>query len=250
MHTAINKLSRTSAHDNDKPFVSCVDSSIQGSPFLRHRRPDKCCAGFCFRHPPPRSSDPIQFWGFVFEVLPPSQIPRPLEAKTRINDARVFCFRAPPLRNEGPEQHKRVLSIPGSHSSAKQWPGQTHTHIYHIQRETSITCLWRDILKHCASPSPAIAQLLEHPTVELCSNQMVPGSIPGGRIFGTLSGIVLQSVAPYQTSSKYLVTFAIPDAIATAQLVGGGACIVNPPPHACDPGLMRGKLTLRGIGVH
>ena len=30
---------------------------------------------------------------------------------------------------------------------------------------------------------PAIAQLVEHLTVEFCSNQMVPGSIPGGRIF-------------------------------------------------------------------
>ena len=29
---------------------------------------------------------------------------------------------------------------------------------------------------------PAIAQLVEHLTVETCSNQMVPGSIPGGRI--------------------------------------------------------------------
>ena len=31
--------------------------------------------------------------------------------------------------------------------------------------------------------SPAIAQLVEHLTVDLCSNQMVPGSIPGGRMF-------------------------------------------------------------------
>ena len=29
---------------------------------------------------------------------------------------------------------------------------------------------------------PAIAQLAEHLTVEDCSDQMVPGSIPGGRI--------------------------------------------------------------------
>ena len=29
---------------------------------------------------------------------------------------------------------------------------------------------------------PAIAQLVEHLTVECCFNQMVPGSIPGGRI--------------------------------------------------------------------
>ena len=28
---------------------------------------------------------------------------------------------------------------------------------------------------------PAIAQLVEHLTVDFCSNQMVPGSIPGGR---------------------------------------------------------------------
>ena len=33
---------------------------------------------------------------------------------------------------------------------------------------------------------PAIAQLVEHLTVECCSNQMVPGSIPGGRIFWTV----------------------------------------------------------------
>ena len=31
---------------------------------------------------------------------------------------------------------------------------------------------------------PAIAQLVEHLTVECCSNQMVPCSIPGGRTFG------------------------------------------------------------------
>ena len=31
---------------------------------------------------------------------------------------------------------------------------------------------------------PAIAQLAEHLTVDTCRNQMVPGSIPGGRIFG------------------------------------------------------------------
>ena len=34
------------------------------------------------------------------------------------------------------------------------------------------------------SDKPAIAQLVEHLTVECCSNQMVPGSIPGGRILG------------------------------------------------------------------
>jgi hypothetical protein len=32
-----------------------------------------------------------------------------------------------------------------------------------------------------ATNNPAIAQLVEHLTVDCCSNQMVPGSIPGGR---------------------------------------------------------------------
>ena len=35
--------------------------------------------------------------------------------------------------------------------------------------------------------TPAIAQLVEHLTVDLCSNQMVPGSIPGGRIVFNIS---------------------------------------------------------------
>ena len=38
--------------------------------------------------------------------------------------------------------------------------------------------------RDCCAPAmsiPAIAQLVEHLTVEPCSNQMVPGSIPGGR---------------------------------------------------------------------
>ena len=42
---------------------------------------------------------------------------------------------------------------------------------------------------------PAIAQLVEHLTVDVCSNQMVPGSIPGGRIFGLGSSYVSSFVA-------------------------------------------------------
>ena len=38
-------------------------------------------------------------------------------------------------------------------------------------------------LDHGFEAKPAIAQLVEHLTVDVCSNQMVPGSIPGGRIF-------------------------------------------------------------------
>ena len=42
---------------------------------------------------------------------------------------------------------------------------------------------------------PAIAQLVEHLTVEFCSNQMVPGSIPGGRIHCGVRVISLSRVA-------------------------------------------------------
>ena len=38
---------------------------------------------------------------------------------------------------------------------------------------------------------PGIAQLVEHLTVELCSYQMVPGSIPGGRILAELSHVLI-----------------------------------------------------------
>jgi hypothetical protein len=37
-----------------------------------------------------------------------------------------------------------------------------------------------------AGDKPAIAQFVEHLTVDICSNQMVPGSIPGGRTFFTV----------------------------------------------------------------
>ena len=40
---------------------------------------------------------------------------------------------------------------------------------------------------HGPACKPAIAQLVEHLTVEPCSNQMVPGSIPGGRTFPYLA---------------------------------------------------------------
>ena len=43
---------------------------------------------------------------------------------------------------------------------------------------------------------PAIAQLVEHLTVECCSYQMVPGSIPGGRIFMKPSTTLLLVLPP------------------------------------------------------
>ena len=49
-------------------------------------------------------------------------------------------------------------------------------------------CCWRSLARGLYKP--AIAQLVEHLTVECCSNQMVPGSIPGGRIFQAVGIIV------------------------------------------------------------
>ena len=46
---------------------------------------------------------------------------------------------------------------------------------------------------------PAIAQLVEHLTVETCSHQMVPGSIPGGRTF--ISSIEIEADQDSQTNS-------------------------------------------------
>ena len=42
---------------------------------------------------------------------------------------------------------------------------------------------------------PAIAQLVEHLTVGVCSNQMVPGSIPGGRRMHIQINNVVESTA-------------------------------------------------------
>ena len=57
----------------------------------------------------------------------------------------------------------RVMHIVSAHIS----PGRAH----------------RQDLGDFVRAAQALAQLVEHLTVDPCSNQMVPGSIPGGRIF-------------------------------------------------------------------
>ena len=63
--------------------------------------------------------------------------------------------------------------------------------------------------------TPAIAQLAEHLTVDQCSDQMVPGSIPGGRTLGdalfnqlkqlaeAIHKLTTSALAQYTTTSKY-----------------------------------------------
>ena len=57
------------------------------------------------------------------------------------------------------------------------------------------------------APIPAIAQLVEHLTVDCCSNQMVPGSIPGGRIFPPRSNTRRQALLHHWrfTACKFYV---------------------------------------------
>ena len=63
----------------------------------------------------------------------------------------------------------------------------------------SNTAAWVPEASSDVCAPPAIAQLVEHLTVECCSNQMVPGSIPGGRIYRTLAYRANQC-APLPTS--------------------------------------------------
>ena len=89
--------------------------------------------------------------------------------------------------------HTRTHERTHARTHARTYP-RTHTHIHtyarkrthactqtHTQR-TLITSLCPHSFKHFPPPFPAIAQLVGH-LVDLCSNQMVPGSIPGGWIF-------------------------------------------------------------------
>ena len=59
--------------------------------------------------------------------------------------------------------------------------------------------------KNAKKITPAIAQLVEHLTVDSCSNQMVPGSIPGGRILRLLPrrGSPAGDAITYVTGKKH-----------------------------------------------
>ena len=86
---------------------------------------------------------------------------------------------------------------PAGHTLLCPWanlPSQRLCQESDRQRNTgSCAELSSDMLCKCVDirfcfATPAIAQLVEHLTVDPCSNQMVPGSIPGGRILGGRGG--------------------------------------------------------------
>ena len=60
---------------------------------------------------------------------------------------------------------------------------KSRIHLERKGRWTSMHSVFEGIGTHFLANRPAIAQLVEHLTVECCSNQEVPGSMPGGQIF-------------------------------------------------------------------
>ena len=56
-----------------------------------------------------------------------------------------------------------------------------------------------------SSATPAIAQLVEHLTVDACSDQMVPGSIPGGRMLCHAVGLAVGNAAARPQATAHLM---------------------------------------------
>ena len=56
-----------------------------------------------------------------------------------------------------------------------------------------------------SSATPAIAQLVEHLTVDACSDQMVPGSIPGGRMLCHAVGLAVGNASARTQATAHLM---------------------------------------------
>ena len=95
------------------------------------------------------------------------------------------------------------LGVHGSHSKAP-----CCTLCFSI-KYTEVGCIvvFRRRKRVDAVSTPAIAQLVEHLTVECCSYQMVPGSIPGGRILKGLGSceqvVALSPCNVYDTLGEF-----------------------------------------------
>ena len=107
-------------------------------------------------------------------------------------------MRATQLKNNRNVNISKKETGPAGHTLLCPWanlPSQRLCQESDRQRNTgSCAELSSDMLCKCVDirfcfATPAIAQLVEHLTVDPCSNQMVPGSIPGGRILGGGGGV-------------------------------------------------------------
>ena len=106
----------------------------------------------------------------------------------------VFSWRSstasPPNRNAkapGRKHHKYSLLWDSNPRPPAYWAGALPTKLKRLCALSIVLYLRGGFLSnrqlHLPVDIPAIAQLAEHLTVDTCSNQMVPGSIPGGRTF-------------------------------------------------------------------
>ena len=81
--------------------------------------------------------------------------------------------------------YERIVALVACQQFADGRPKAQCQHVGcdHIRGCLKLICLAtsRRMCNYMLTAKPAIAQLVEHLTVESCSNQMVPGSIPGGR---------------------------------------------------------------------
>jgi len=110
-------------------------------------------------------------------------------------------------------------------ASAERLPSGDRT-----EQEGADPALWLQQLLGCNTGY--IAQLVEHLTVEACSNQMVPGSIPGGRIcqhslagvreLQQRNGMIMFCVL--QNRCSIVVSISACHAEDPGSIPGGGVC--------------------------
>ena len=143
-------------------------------------------------------------------------------------------------RKRAAEQAKRSVR-----ETAKHWEAG----------DSAFARLHAGILSSGVQDKPAIAQLVEHLTVESCSHQMVPGSIPGRRILLIVAGKRLLRTSMGSQARKCACVENSnrgQEIQRQAKLAGGGICRANRIQmhqwssgrihrcHRCDPGSIPG----------
>ena len=71
---------------------------------------------------------------------------------------------------------------------------QTRTDQNNKTHKVQHCCRIHQVAKWNSKGKPAIAQLVEHLNAGICSDQMVPGSIPGGRTFSQFACIAVSEL--------------------------------------------------------
>ena len=103
---------------------------------------------------------------------------------------RRYYTTTPPTRKQQPQTRKQIVSTnPGTHKrNHNRAHGVVVSHPFSMREaQGSLPCVSNLRIKprskpHCCCATPAVDQLVGHLNVDACRNQMVPGSVPGGRI--------------------------------------------------------------------